>query len=272
MKRNVILGFAFASLAAGVAAGISQILWNQEQAYLAAILSKSQPAEEPIFSDEELSDLTRPSVVRIYHAVTGQVKVPDFTVDAAKRELLIDVKKTRIVPIQYEFLGTGVAIQPNGYIATNAHIVSDDTVKFLKIKELVSLVATKAAQTKLKPTKKATTTPPAVDPEKLAAELFAKDYTRILEGSTFELVGKTTVFNQASQKETLIDLIAEGFDASVEYAESGFLENDRDIAIIKIDRARLPALPIEEIETLPIGRTVFSFNSEIGRASCRERV
>ena len=270
MPRKLILTFAFVSLAAGMAAGISQILWSNEQAYLAALLSKSAPAEALTFSEEELADLARPSVVRIYQAVTGQVKVPEFSVDISKREILIDAKKSRTIPIRYEFFGTGVAVQPNGYIATNAHIVSLDTAKFLKIKELISLAATKAAQTKPKPVKKATTTPPIIDPGVLASELFEKEYPRILEGSVFELSGSIVVFNPSSEGGSLAALLREGFEASVEYAESGFLENDRDIAIIKIERERLPALPIDPIEALPIARTVFTFDSSDVTSSSTE--
>jgi S1-C subfamily serine protease len=81
-------------------------------------------------SEEALADLVKPSVVRIAEHVTGTARIPAVKVDIRKiAKFLLSqtaIPKFRLMNI---CLGLVLSFIQDGYIATNAHVVSLETIK-----------------------------------------------------------------------------------------------------------------------------------------------
>jgi len=244
--QQTIIFLALLSLAGGAALGVVETLKSRQAGKTAALFSQKVPGEEFLPSEEEIADLTRPAIVRIVHTIKGEAKIPSFTYDSAARELTIDQKKILTVPIEYEITGSGFIVNPAGTIATNASVVSEDTVKYLKVLELFTL---SIAKDSLLQTRK----------ENTPAKLPAAEFKRLIDESSFTITSDIRVLNPVSTKNSLRELAADGFPASVVRVEENFLENDRDVAIIKIDGSRFPAIPLGDDALLPIGRKIFAF-------------
>ena len=244
--QQTIIFLALLSLAGGAALGVVETLKSRQAGKTAALFSRKEPAEDFLPSEEEIADLTKPAVVRIVRTIKGEAKIPSFTFDFAAREFTIDQKKILTVPIEYEITGSGFIVNPAGYITTNASVVSEDTVKYLKVLELFTL---SIAKDSLLQTGK----------ENTPAKLPAAEFKRLIDESSFALTSDIRVLNPVSTKNSLSELAADGFPARVVRVEENFLENDRDVAIIKIDGSRFPAIPVGSDTPLPVGRKIFAF-------------
>lgn len=250
----MIIFLAVLSLAGGAALGVIETAKSRQEGKTAAFFSKTKELEEISLTEEEVADLTKPSVVRIYHKITGEAKIPSFTIDLDALEIKIDQRKILTVPIDYEILGSGVIVNPSGYIATNAHVASPDLGKFISVFEVFSVEFFKDT-----PPKTAEGASTASEQERFerAEKLAEKELMRLVEESSFDIVDELKILNPSSNTENLEDTTKNGFPARAVYTEP--VESERDISILKIEESRLPALPIEARTELPIGRTVFAF-------------
>ncbi len=209
-------------------------------------------AQAPL-PQEALADLVKPSIVRIGEHITGSAKIPKIKVDIRKHLVAVVPDVYTEVPVNEYIMGSGFIIHPNGYIATSAHVVSQETVK----QTLASENALSALY------ENALFLSDAEMQDFIQSETdnsFSKQVIKyVIEHSIFSLESKVVVLRPNSEKRNAEDLLKEGFPAEIVSLNDAFLEDDKDFALLKIEETRLPALSLGDAEELAVGKKAYIF-------------